>query len=128
MFNGVPLPPLLESPPDFNRAEAEKQFKKLHAAIQIALGYNCAMHTGVTIQDASFHGEIIIPRAKWKDGYPINIRASNFNKLVCIQHEDDLPPKEREAIINVIKLLNYRYISFAEVSAKDLWLRYFDYL
>ena len=117
-----------EAPAGFDRNRAEKRFYMLRSAVEKALGYRCHFSTGVEIQDASFHGEIVIPREKWKDDYPITVRASNFNNLVCIQHESDLELNEREALIKVFKDLKYRYISFDEVSEKNLWLKYFEYL
>jgi len=117
-----------EAPAGFDRNQAEKRFYMLRSAVEKALGYRCHFSTGVQIQDASFHGEIVIPREKWKDDYPIAVRASNFNNLVCIQHESDLEMNERKALIQVFKELKYRYISFDEVSKKNLWLKYFEYL
>ncbi len=117
-----------EAPAGFDRNQAEKRFYMLRSAVEKALGYSCHFSTGVEIQDASFHGEIVIPREKWKDDYPITVRASNFNDLVCIQHEGDLEQNEREALIKVFRELKYRYISFDEVSEKNLWPKYFEYL
>ncbi|MDQ7824216.1 MAG: hypothetical protein RDV48_15545 [Candidatus Eremiobacteraeota bacterium] len=131
-----------EYPPGFDREGAEKKFIKLAGKVEELLATKCFSETGVYIQDASFHGEIVVPREFWNaDGDGIFIRVSNFGGFATVGcYSAEVPEKHLSLLIPVLEEMGYVYIPenilyelytgglpFREQGA-SWWLRYFDYL
>jgi hypothetical protein len=102
--------------------------------------------TGMDIQDASFHGQILLPYSLLtedavNESYLIRLRASNFGHLVTLYDDDTLiRPEALATIISVLEELGYTYVPTVVlnepylgknpgVSGFRTWgMRYFDWI
>jgi len=100
-----------EAPPRWDRRAAEAIFVALAQALEQRLGYQCAYETGSSIQDASFHGQLRLPRELLMDEYIVQLRASNFGHLATI-YDDDIVVKQdaRATIVSTLEEFGYIYI------------------
>jgi len=73
------------------------------------LGYRCAYETGAFIQDASFHGQLRLPRELLTDEYIVQLQASNFGHLATIYDDDTVVKQDARATI-VSTLAEFGYI------------------
>jgi len=100
-----------EAPPRWDRRAAETTFVALAQTLEQRLGYRCAYETGAFIQDASFHGQLRLPRELLTDEYIVQLRASNFGNLATI-YDDDTVVKQgaRATIVSTLAEFGYIYI------------------
>jgi hypothetical protein len=72
--------------------------------------------TGWSIQDASFHGQILLPyslliESACREGYSIRLRTSNFGHLATAYDEDAMVrPDALSLIISVLEKQGYTYV------------------
>jgi hypothetical protein len=121
---------------DWNQAEAEAQFRRLVETLAARLGCpvrerfpalndpdyarvrerTLCYETGIFIQDASFHGQILVPRVfmtpeALQEDYSTCLRTSNFGHLATLYDDDtDVQPAARETIVRVVEELGYTYV------------------
>lgn len=141
-------PNSLEFPHGFSYLIYQSRFNALAVAIGEVFGSPCTPDREV--QDASFHGDIVIPAEITESRERVIIRVSNFGSLVTVSagglardstlavealHEED-----RERIERVASSLGYRLISgnvlrqnYDGPTALDdwqstWWHRFFDYM
>jgi hypothetical protein len=113
----------------WNQAAAEAQFLRLAETLAARLGCpvqerfpalndpdyarvrerTLCFETGVFIQDASFHGEILVPRVLMtpealREDYSVSLRTSNFGHLATLCDDDTkVQPTARETTIRVVE-------------------------
>jgi len=107
-----------EAPAHWDRRAAEATFVALARALEQRLGYPCAYETGSSIQDASFHGQIRLPREVLTDEYIVQLRASNFGHLATIYDDDTVVERDaRATIVSTLDEFGYVYIPSDVVNA-----------
>jgi hypothetical protein len=125
-----------EAPDVFDRGEAEATFLMLADHLR-SLFPSVSAESGAAIQDASFHGQIVLRRG---DSY-VSIRASNFGRLVTMVDEDSvLRDVEVSFVRAAFGRFRYVYVPHALLAAKydgacrgvsgfrDYFGRFFDYI
>jgi hypothetical protein len=94
------------------------------------------------IQDASFHGQIVLPVSTLLPGHtgPVLLCTSNFGGLAAMRPESALKPEVSSVVRGILAAHNYVYVPAAlleepyigaatlERRAPTWWDRYFEYL
>ena len=70
-----------EFPGDFDRTRAEARFNDLVRALSTAFACVCKVDTGSRVQDASFHGSVVVPSDVARSGEELVVRVSNLGAL-----------------------------------------------
>lgn len=78
----------IEQPPGFDPIEAAERFMKLAQSVQVLLQADCELELWPAIRDATFHGELVLPRTALAEPGSAVIRASNFANLVAILNDE----------------------------------------
>lgn len=87
----------------WNRSAAEAHFVGLATALEQHLGYPCPSETGVLVQDASFHGQIFLPREILSKDERVSLRASNFDRLATVYDDETVvQPAALTAIVTTL--------------------------
>jgi hypothetical protein len=131
-----------ERPPGFDWRSADAQFRVMAAALAHALGVAGLEIEGVeSIQDASFHGQVVLPPSAVSPGEsgPAILCTSNFGRLAAVRPEAAVEPSALEHIRSTLAAHGYVYVpaelqdapyeGAAEVDAIEptWWSRYFEY-
>lgn len=127
----------LEQPPGFDRKKTAARLAKFVDELRERTQAVPEVETGSTIQDASFHSDVLLPMADERHAL---IRFSKFGDMVTVADDEPIP----EALLGTIRELleehGYVYVPAqvldqpytseeSEVGDIDTWwLRYFDYL
>ncbi|MFE7131766.1 hypothetical protein ACFVIM_12960 [Streptomyces sp. NPDC057638] len=144
----------LEVPRDYDHTAARARFEQLAARLDQRFHCVCGVDRGV--QDASYHGTIVIPAATTASGDRITITVSNFGDLVAMtlgnpgsydEEEEHLlfESTDRRRVEDELEALGYtavsehllqrRYDGAGTLAASSpasypptWWSRFFDYL
>ncbi|WP_431040870.1 hypothetical protein ACQUSR_02580 [Streptomyces sp. P1-3] len=137
-----------EFPRDYDHVATRARFDQLAAHLDQAFGCTCSVDRGV--QDASFHGDIVIPAVATKGRDFIIVRFSNFGSLITAttggvaadtaEPADGLHDEDRSRITAAAAaldcvwmprhVLRKRYDGPTEMDdwQQLWWHRYFDYM
>ena len=77
-----------EMPPGFDWQTADSHFVAFAKYLNAVLRTECLFKSGVYIQDASFHGNIVLSPDLLKEKYTAGVRVSNFGNF-CTVYDDD---------------------------------------
>jgi hypothetical protein len=141
VLRGFDDPAHAEAPADFDYVEAKQRFLELAQAVNRLVGAECDVDVWPGIQDASHHGEIVLPSSATTAPERAVIRVSNFGGLATFFDEtnDVVKPDLLPRLIRVIERAGYRYVAPALLARRydgrlprdriPTWgTRYFDYL
>lgn len=132
----------VESPRGFSRRKAQEQFFSLIAKLNLEFNIQLPIESGKSIQDASFHSEALVPKS-WQltPDYFLQLRTSNFGKLLTIVDDDQILKADALAVIKrYAQELDYWYVPSQVLREKYSgnnkrmgggisWMyRYFEYL
>ncbi len=144
----------LEYPEDYDQLEAGARFERLIRGLEQR--FQCQCQVDQNVQDASFHGDIVVPAERTASGQQIWIRISNFGGLAVYSPErlgshtdaeklNALPEADRNRVEGTLTGLGYlivpedllvqRYNGRSDLAAfyspqdPPTWfIRFFDYL
>jgi hypothetical protein len=132
-------PHFAEHPAGWNFHQAEVRFTQLAEVFIQQIGHRCSYNT--SIQDASFHGQLVLPRALLTEDYIASLRVSNFGNLATVYDDDSVVAPEALATMrDVLGAFGYIYVPSGilmlrytgnnpAISRSRSWdYRYFDYL
>ena len=133
-----------ESPPGFDWRRAEQSLRAMAHDLAGALGVPALDVEGPeSVQDASFHGQVVLPAPALSPGQPgpAILCTSNFGRLAAVRPERAVRPAELAAIRDVLARHGYVYVpaslqdapytgptSLDAHDAPTWWTRYFEYL
>ncbi|MYW19258.1 hypothetical protein GT039_27685 [Streptomyces sp. SID2955] len=137
-----------EFPRDYDHVATRARFDRLAADIDQAFDCTCSVDRGV--QDASFHGDIVIPAIATKSSDLVVVRFSNFASLITagaggvradtaepadeLHDEDRIRIKAAAVALDCIwmprHVLKKRYDGPTEMDdwQQLWWHRFFDYM
>ena len=132
----------VEWPPGYDWEAAERRFRALVARLEDALEMPLQAESGATIQDASFHGQVVLPDALLgptrRPGVTYALRVSNFGGLAAICGDDEVEPRALAAVDEALEaagyvrlpgaLLDRPYDGRVPAGIATWWDRYFDWL
>lgn len=123
-------PDHLEYPPQFDYLAAQQRFESFISEIQHQTGMAFVKETGVSIQDATFHSQAILPGGI--------LRFSNFGNLIALAPGHQVPSDLMETLqflapdfdyrLVQTELLQHKYDGAAAADIRDWWTRFFDWL
>ncbi len=132
-----------ESPPGFDWHRADAALHAMAGDLATALAApGLEVEGAESIQDASFHGQIILPMEALLPGQagPVLLCTSNFGLLAAVRPEAALRPDVLSALRGVLAAHDYVYVPAAlleepytgptTLDALDptWWDRYFEYV
>jgi hypothetical protein len=126
-----------ECPLGFDYNLERQRFLQFAAAFSDALSISPKIETGVCIQDASFHSQLIFPvgLATYH-----SLRFSNFGSFVTINDDENVPDDMLSTTLELAVRFGYTYIPHKYLSTvytgsnpgvtgiDSWWMRYFDYV
>ena len=129
-----------EYPGDFSHkdhSEAVQRFQKFVTELKSLLGRTWPTETGIYIQDASFHSQILfVSTEDQQDG----LRFSNFGNMIAFTPDLDIPDSIRDAVVSLAKQLEFVLVPTEILEEKytgsnpgvtgieTWWIRYFDWV
>ena len=99
-----------EAPPGWDRGLAEARFLELVRELECRLGRRLECETGALIQDASFHGQILLPHEVLTGDFVVPLRASNFDRLATILDAGLVQPQALAAILETLEEQGFTYV------------------
>lgn len=132
-----------ESPPGFDWRRADAALHAMARDLAAALAIpDLEVEGSESIQDANFHGQIVLPMAALLPGQsgPVILCTSNFGRLAAVRPEAAMRPDVLSAVQGVLAAHNYVYVPAAlleepytgsatlEAQAPTWWDRYFEYI
>ena|SRR5216683_534364 len=131
-----------EFPDDFDYDSAHQRFLDLAQAFQDLLGPHCVIESGVSIQDASFLEQILLPVEDFNRRHPeyATLRVSNWDSMATVANDAALGPKLLKQVQDVLQQFDYIYIPASVLEAPyytdaegnagedSWWIRYFDWV
>lgn len=137
LLNEYDDPVLWEYPAGFDYRFEQDRFQNFAREFSIALNLTPKIETGICIQDASFHSQLIFPVGLARFHL---LRFSNFGSFLTINDDEDLPDEIFATILRLAKEFKYTYIPYRYLDANynganpgvtgidSWWVRYFDYV
>jgi hypothetical protein len=126
-----------EYPLGFDYNSEQQRFLQFAAAFSEALNIKPKIETGVCIQDASFHSQLLFPVGLSRFH---SLRFSNFGPFITINDDEDLPDEMKSTILKLADRFGYTYIPYQYLDTDYTgsnpgvtgidwwWIRYFDYV
>ena len=126
-----------EYPLGFDYKAEQTRFLEFAAAFASDLKLNPKIETGLCIQDASFHSQMIFPVGLATFH---SLRFSNFASLITINDDEDLPEEMLATTLRLADEFAYSYVPYRYLDADytgvnpgvtgidSWWVRYFDYV
>jgi hypothetical protein len=126
-------------PPDFDYEAAERRFLDFAQEFQMAFGVYCIVESGSSIQDASFLGQIYLPKDHFNRPEqatdPISVRVSNWGDMATVSDDSALKSELLERIKALLQQFGYVYIPpsvlvqpHPRYPKTSWWIRYFDWI
>jgi hypothetical protein len=147
-------PEHLEFPAGYDHGETRSRFN--HLVGQLDAAFSCASEADRHVEDASYHGRVVIPAAATATGAPLVIVVSNFGGLAVIAIDNPgvwdqeefaelLHPRDAERIYFALDDLGYTVVPeeplwrpydgdgslrqfYPPENPPSWWIRFFDYL
>lgn len=123
--------------PRHAQAGSDLRFQQFVKLLEDSLGKTWPIETGIQIQDASFHSQILFDAPDTHSG---GLRFSNFGNMIAFTPDHELPTSLKEAVVAVAEQLGYVLVP-SDVLEEDYtgrnpgvsgiatwWIRYFDWV
>ena len=132
-----------ESPPGFDWRRADAALHAMAGDLAAALAVpGLEVEGSESIQDASFHGQIVLPMSTLLPGQsgPALLCTSNFGRLAAVRPEAALQPEVLSAVRGVLAAHDYVYVpaellgepyrgpTILDAQVPTWWDRYFEYV
>ncbi|MBO2453423.1 hypothetical protein J4573_40465 [Actinomadura barringtoniae] len=117
LLRGLDDPEHMEFPADYDHSETRARFDLLVEELDKA--FTCRCRADRQVQDASHHGDVLVPAAHTAGGEQIIIRVSNFGDLAVyspgnlgqyLDAEKPLPAEDRRRVEGALNELGYRMV------------------
>ncbi len=121
-----------EYPAGFDHGRATNRFAAFASALSAELPEPVTTETGTSIQDASFHSQILLPGGA--------LRFSSFGDMIAFTPDHEIPTRHVEAVVALAVRHGYTLVPTSALETpydgagagsteiSTWWIRFFDWL